>query len=93
MRHDFFDIYDEYRLTNVSVNFSYLYEEWKQRNNIHIPPLDPPLVLARPSASPGRVACCSFSDGTGILPAIFCRVVLVPLLHTLVAQDRVAERG
>ena len=71
MRHDFFDIYDEYRLTNVSVNFSYLYEEWKRRNNIYLPPLDPPLVLARPSASPGLVACCSFSDGTGILPAIF----------------------
>ena len=34
MRHDFFDIYDEYRLINASVNFSYLYEEWKRRNNI-----------------------------------------------------------
>ena len=81
MRHDFFDIYDEYRLSNASVNFSVLYEEWKRRNNIYFPPVDPPLVLARPSSQPGLVACCSFSDGTGILPAIF---VVWCLCHFLI---------
>ena len=77
----FFDIYDEYRLINVSVNFSYLYEEWKRRNNIYLPPPSPPLVLARPATSPGLAACCSFSDGTGILPAIF---VVWYLCHCLI---------
>ena len=81
MRHDFFDIYDEYRLINVSVNFSHLYEEWKRRNNIYLPPPSPPLVLARPATSPGLAACCSFSDGTGILPAIF---VVWCLCHFLI---------
>ena len=93
MRHDFFDIYDEYRLTNVSVNFSYLYEEWKRRNSIYFPPVDPPLVLARPSASPGLVACCSFFGRDWDTAGHFCRVVLVPLSHKLVVRDRFFERG
>ena len=71
MPHDFFDIYDEYRQSNVSVNFSTLYEEWKQRNHIYLPPVASHLVVVREAPRFGSLECCSFSDGTGILPAIF----------------------
>ena len=72
MPHDFFEIYDEFQQQNVSVNFSFIYEEWKRRNHIQFVPSPPPLSQVR---SVPRVrtfqSCDGVYDGTGILPGIF----------------------
>ena len=72
--HSFEDIYFEYRRLNVTVNFSFIYEEWKLRNHIHLPsvPLVAPTpVTVRHAPRYGSVECCSVWDGSGILPTIF----------------------
>ena len=71
MPYDFFDIYDEFRQSNVPANFSVLYEEWKRRNHIYFPSVAPPLVVVREAPRFGSLECCSLYDGTGILPGIF----------------------
>ena len=72
--HSFEDIYFEYRQLNVTVNFSFIYEEWKLRNHIHLPsvPLVAPTpVTVRHAPRFGSIECCSVWDGSGILPTIF----------------------
>ena len=69
--HSFEDIYFEYRQLNITVNFSFIYEEWKLRNHIHLPSVAPTPVSVRHAPRYGSIECCSVWDGSGILPTIF----------------------
>ena len=71
MPYDFFDLYDEHRQLDVSVNFSFIYEEWKRRNHIYLSPVALPPVVVRHVPPFGSAECCLFWDGAGILPTIF----------------------
>ena len=99
MPHDFFDIYDEYRQSNVTANFSVLYEEWKRRNHTYFPPvyLFPSGVFpsrCRSADTPARIVRVLLAFGRDRdLASNFCRVVRLPLVYTLVVRHRVFERG